>query len=518
MRRLAGDHAALHTSELPPNYLFAPQSDSDSSSDLTSLDILLAGPTSTPYENGVFKLHLTIPDTYPNEAPKAFFRTKIFHPNVDDNTGAVCVETLKRDWDAKLTLRDILVTISCLLVVPNASSALNADAGMLLEQGEHGWQAFEKRARFMTSLHAGVPKDLKQAVQEAQSRGNDEVQRDLVKRQDTVVGDVEARRGKTRRNLKATPVMQTPIFQETPEKMDSSPTMASPEKQRHFVVQSRNDDVFGIRIPPPEEADDTLSDSELQDADQENNNNTISTDASIFPSPIRQGPPVPLGELCISDDSFESEYPPSPKKSPFKRHQQQHQQATDDSFDSDYPRSSPRKSPVKRVPQYIKQNQEKDTDMTDVGDSSSRAESSRTAELRHRPNLFTPPQGLGPAAEGNEEEQSSSHSQFTIRKPDRPTRARRAVALAVNNNNKQKRFQARTTTTITPEDPFNGPRLGDRIVKQKSKTVFPVLIKSREEAKREEMEAKLWQLCGEDVERWNKGDFGGYFKVKAARW
>jgi ubiquitin-conjugating enzyme E2 S len=33
----------------------------------------------------------------------------MWHPNVEESTGAVCLETLKRDWDPKLTLRDILL-------------------------------------------------------------------------------------------------------------------------------------------------------------------------------------------------------------------------------------------------------------------------------------------------------------------------------------------------------------------------------------------------------------------------
>lgn len=61
LRRLAADHGSLHTAGLPPNYLFAPES--DGSEDLTSLDVLLAGPVGTPYSGGVWRLHLDIPST-----------------------------------------------------------------------------------------------------------------------------------------------------------------------------------------------------------------------------------------------------------------------------------------------------------------------------------------------------------------------------------------------------------------------------------------------------------------------
>lgn len=50
-----------------------------------------------------------MPEDYPRSPPKASFRTKIWHPNVDEGTGAVCVDMLKRDWKADLTVRDVLI-------------------------------------------------------------------------------------------------------------------------------------------------------------------------------------------------------------------------------------------------------------------------------------------------------------------------------------------------------------------------------------------------------------------------
>lgn len=109
MRRLIADHADLHHSDLPPNYLFPPGSNNSHSDDLTQLTILLTGPSGTPYSEGLWRLQLRIPEDYPKSPPKAYFKTRIWHPNVEESTGAVCVDTLKRDWDPKLTLRDILV-------------------------------------------------------------------------------------------------------------------------------------------------------------------------------------------------------------------------------------------------------------------------------------------------------------------------------------------------------------------------------------------------------------------------
>lgn len=110
LRRLASDHASLHNSGLPPHYLFPPSTSlSAIPDDLTQLTILLTGPQGTPYSQGLWRLHLKIPNDYPKNPPKASFRTRIWHPNVDETSGAVCVDTLKRDWEPKLTLRDVLI-------------------------------------------------------------------------------------------------------------------------------------------------------------------------------------------------------------------------------------------------------------------------------------------------------------------------------------------------------------------------------------------------------------------------
>ncbi|KIX04869.1 uncharacterized protein Z518_05740 [Rhinocladiella mackenziei CBS 650.93] len=170
-RRLAKDHAALRHS-LPPNYLF-PESDGASSlpEDLTQLVVLITGAEGTPYAHGLWRLHLKMPNDYPKNPPKATFKTRIYHPNVEESTGAVCLETLKRDWDPKLTLKDILVTISCLLIQPNPDSALNAAAGALVQED---YEAFSTQAKLMTSIHAPIPRHLIKAVQDAKRRGEDD--------------------------------------------------------------------------------------------------------------------------------------------------------------------------------------------------------------------------------------------------------------------------------------------------------------------------------------------------------
>jgi len=41
---------------------------------------------------------LAITPDFPKNPPKAFFATKIFHPNVSEK-GEICVNTIKKDWN-----------------------------------------------------------------------------------------------------------------------------------------------------------------------------------------------------------------------------------------------------------------------------------------------------------------------------------------------------------------------------------------------------------------------------------
>jgi len=121
--------------------------------DITDIQAFIEGPAGTPYANGLFKVKLVLGKDFPQSPPKAFFLTKIFHPNVAKN-GEICVNTLKKDWKPDLGIKHILLTIKCLLIVPNAESALNEEAGKLLL--EH-YDDYSQRARMMTEIHAAAP-------------------------------------------------------------------------------------------------------------------------------------------------------------------------------------------------------------------------------------------------------------------------------------------------------------------------------------------------------------------------
>jgi len=62
----------------------------------------------TPYAGGVFRIKLALGKDFPQAPPKAFFLTRVFHPNVANN-GEICVNTLKKDWRPDLGIKHILL-------------------------------------------------------------------------------------------------------------------------------------------------------------------------------------------------------------------------------------------------------------------------------------------------------------------------------------------------------------------------------------------------------------------------
>ncbi|KAI9808658.1 MAG: hypothetical protein M1825_003809 [Sarcosagium campestre] len=270
LRRLTKEHQSLQSSPLPPNYLFPPATDSTLPDDLTQLVVLLAGPQGTPYSQGVWRLQLKMPADYPASPPKATFKTRIWHPNVDEATGAVCVDTLKRDWKKELSLRDILVTISCLLIYPNPDSALNSSAGHLIQED---FEAFARQARLMTSIHAPVSSLLQSAVTEAKQRGNGSA----------VIPEENASQLNQRRKMMEPARSTSSVIMKN--EMRDLASAALPEARETTRTDSTS-------VPKPgrlqTEFDQPSSDDEEFDEADEYKEN----DPSLSPSPVNQAPPT----------------------------------------------------------------------------------------------------------------------------------------------------------------------------------------------------------------------------------
>ncbi|KAG0567016.1 hypothetical protein KC19_7G104300 [Ceratodon purpureus] len=96
---------------------------SPSEENLRYFNVMILGPSQSPYEGGVFKLELFLPEEYPMAAPKVRFLTKIYHPNID-KLGRICLDILKDKWSPALQIRTVLLSIQALLSAPNPDDPL----------------------------------------------------------------------------------------------------------------------------------------------------------------------------------------------------------------------------------------------------------------------------------------------------------------------------------------------------------------------------------------------------------
>ncbi|KAJ2954535.1 hypothetical protein O0L34_g2819 [Tuta absoluta] len=134
----------------------------------------IAGPPDTPYEGGTFLLEIKVPETYPFNPPKIRFMTKIWHPNVSSVTGAICLDILKDQWAAALTLRTVLLSIQALL---SAAEPNDPQDAVVAKQYRENQQLFNLTARHWTNVYAGGPTSIwefNQKVQRLLDMGIDE--------------------------------------------------------------------------------------------------------------------------------------------------------------------------------------------------------------------------------------------------------------------------------------------------------------------------------------------------------
>ncbi|KAI8052845.1 ubiquitin-conjugating enzyme/RWD-like protein [Syncephalis plumigaleata] len=102
------------------------------------LDRLVAeirGPPDSPFASGIFTLDIELNERYPMEPPMVRFRTRIYHPNIDE-AGRICLSLLKMPPKVSLNhwnmvtasnLATLLISIRLLMANPNPEDPLLAD-------------------------------------------------------------------------------------------------------------------------------------------------------------------------------------------------------------------------------------------------------------------------------------------------------------------------------------------------------------------------------------------------------
>lgn len=125
-----------------------------SEADLDALEANVLGPAGSPYEKGLFKIEITVPNKYPFEPPTFKFTTKVYHPNIDVE-GRICLDLLKvppaGSWKPTVSLANVLVAIQMLLANPNPDDPLMAEIGCEFKTNR---AEFERKAKEWTVKYA----------------------------------------------------------------------------------------------------------------------------------------------------------------------------------------------------------------------------------------------------------------------------------------------------------------------------------------------------------------------------
>ncbi|CAN6485512.1 unnamed protein product [Victoria cruziana] len=119
--------------------------------DLTHLCGTIAGPLETPYEGGIFLIDIRLPAAYPFEPPKMQFVTKVWHPNISSQNGAICLDILKDQWSPALTLKTALLSLQALLSSPQPDDPQDA---VVAQQYLRDYSTFVGTARYWTETFA----------------------------------------------------------------------------------------------------------------------------------------------------------------------------------------------------------------------------------------------------------------------------------------------------------------------------------------------------------------------------
>eukprot|EP01083_Nonionella_stella_P103697 296393_1 len=115
---------------------------------------ILVGPENTPYFDGIFDLHIRIPQDYPFKPPKISFITPIYHCDINSN-GSISLDPLQDNWSPDRTLHSVFVSIISLLRYPNADDPLVPAIARLYKTNR---RLFNKRANDMAVKYASAPK------------------------------------------------------------------------------------------------------------------------------------------------------------------------------------------------------------------------------------------------------------------------------------------------------------------------------------------------------------------------
>lgn len=106
--------------------------------------VYIQGPLETFWSDGVFKLEMSFPESYPFAPIKIKFVHGIYHPNVGSG-GTICLDIIKNEaWSPSYSLFSVFQSIRSLLSDPNPQSPMNGSSARAFTKDK---KLYEKEVR-----------------------------------------------------------------------------------------------------------------------------------------------------------------------------------------------------------------------------------------------------------------------------------------------------------------------------------------------------------------------------------
>ena len=96
-------------------------------------------------------MDIQLTNSYPFEAPKMRFITKVWHPNVSSANGAICLDILKDQWSPALSIKTAMLSLQALLSTPEPNDPQDA---VVAKQYLDSYEEFVKHAKEWTAKYA----------------------------------------------------------------------------------------------------------------------------------------------------------------------------------------------------------------------------------------------------------------------------------------------------------------------------------------------------------------------------
>jgi ubiquitin-conjugating enzyme E2 U len=105
----------------------------------------MLGPPDSEWQDGWFLLSVYFPANYDQSPPRIVFKTIPFHPNVNAETGEVCMDVLNptvasTSFSPRVCLQTILVMLQAQLGSPVLDNPVNADAAHVYQHSPKTYQ------------------------------------------------------------------------------------------------------------------------------------------------------------------------------------------------------------------------------------------------------------------------------------------------------------------------------------------------------------------------------------------